>query len=434
MNSQPMNMRRSIQVIRRNRTLIGVVTAVGLLGGAAYGSINPPMQAAQTMVVLPTSAPPMATEIVIADSTPVLSGALPNVSPAMSVAQLRSRVSVSSSSGDILQVTADGGTAAQAERNANAVANSYISYLSSSESPVGQIVAHLLAPATTASGTSPLVHRVAFGVVGALLGLLIGFIMALARGWGNRRLRVRDDIADSIGAPVLASVPAGHRSSAADWVSLLTTYQPTPVYAWRLRKALQQLSLSGVHLTAARENGTRSSVAVISLAGDRGALALGPQLAVFAASLGIPTALVIGPHQDPGFAAALRTACAQWRRTSAGDGGMLRVAVTDSRSLADSPDAMLTVVVSVVSADEPEVAVTARTTATVIGVSSNAVTAEQLARVAVSAATADREIAGFLVANPDPVDQTTGRIPQLVRLPQAIVPTRVTGIVTEAKR
>ena len=43
---------------------------------------------------------------------------------------------------------------------------------------------------------------------------------------------------------------------------------------------------------------TGSSVAVLSLSSDPGAFALGPQLAVFAASLGIPTALVIGPQQD----------------------------------------------------------------------------------------------------------------------------------------
>jgi hypothetical protein len=206
------------------------------------------------------------------------------------------------------------------------------------------------------------------------------------------------------------------------------------VYAWRLRKALQQLSLSGVHLTGARDNGAGSSVAVISLTGDRDALALGPQFAVFAASLGIPTVLAIGPHQDPGFAAALRTACTELQRSGVVDGGLLRFAVTDARDVAGYPEAMLRVIVSVVSAGEPEVAVTARATATVIGVSPSAVTAEQLARVAVSAAAADREIAGFLVANPDPIDRTTGRIPQLVRLPQTIAPTRVTGIVTEVKR
>ncbi|MBO0883943.1 MAG: hypothetical protein J2P17_27145, partial [Mycobacterium sp.] len=241
-------------------------------------------------------------------------------------------------------------------------------------------------------------------------------------------------IADSIGVPVLASVPTAHPSSAGDWAKLLGSYEPSPVYAWRLRKALQQLSLSGVHLTGGRDNGKGSSVSVISLAGDRGALALGPQFAVFAASLGIPTALVIGPQDDPNFTATLRTACAEWQQSAALRGSMLRVVVTDDPNFAGYPGAMLTVVVSVVDADNPEVAATLRTTATVIGVSASTVTAEQLARVAVSAAAEHREIAGFLVANPDPIDHTTGRIPQLVRLPQQVAPTRVTGIVTEAKQ
>ena len=53
-----------------------------------------------------------------------------------------------------------------------------------------------------------------------------------------------------------------------------------------------------------------SSLAVLSLSSDRKALALGPQLAVFAASLGIPTALVVGPQQDTNVTATLRAACA----------------------------------------------------------------------------------------------------------------------------
>ena len=52
---------------------------------------------------------------------------------------------------------------------------------------------------------------------------------------------------------------------------------------------------------------------------------------------------------------------------------------------------------------------------TVLAVSAGAATAEQLARVAASAADNGRDIAGILVANPDPSDQTTGRLPQLAR-------------------
>ena len=45
---------------------------------------------------------------------------------------------------------------------------------------------------------------------------------------------------------------------------------------------------------------------VLSLSSDPRAIALGPQLAVFAASQGIPTALVIGPQQDATVTATLR--------------------------------------------------------------------------------------------------------------------------------
>ena len=57
---------------------------------------------------------------------------------------------------------------------------------------------------------------------------------------------------------------------------------------------------------------------VISLSSDQGALALGPQLAVFAASLDIPTTLVIGPQGAVNTAAALRTACTARRPAGSG--------------------------------------------------------------------------------------------------------------------
>ncbi len=75
-----------------------------------------------------------------------------------------------------------------------------------------------------------------------------------------------------------------------------------------------------------------------------------------------------------------------------------------------------------------------RTTATVLGVSAGAVTAEQLARVAASAAADGRDIAGILVADPDPADHTTGRLPQLARPAHRRTPTRLTGTTTETRR
>jgi hypothetical protein len=111
----------------------------------------------------------------------------------------------------------------------------------------------------------------------------------------------------------------------------------------------------------------------------------------------------------------------------------LRVSVADG-DVDVPPDAALTVVVAVVDSRSPRVPYMTRTTATVLGVSAGAATAEQLARVAVSAAADDREIAGILVADPEPTDRTTGRITQLPRPAQRRLPTRLKGITTEIRR
>ena len=58
-----------------------------------------------------------------------------------------------------------------------------------------------------------------------------------------------------------------------------------------------------------------------------------------------------------------------------------------------------------------------RASTTVLGVSAGAATAAQLVGVAVSAAADGRQIDGILVADPDPADHTTGRVPQLTRPP-----------------
>ena len=202
---------------------------------------------------------------------------------------------------------------------------------------------------------------------------MIGAITALAIGRNDRRLRERDEIADSVGVPVLASVRVRHPANAQGWTKLLEGYEPETADAWQLRKVLRQLG-----------GGGGSSLAVLSLSHDRGALALGPQLAVLAASLGIPTALVVGPQQDANNAAALHAACAAGPEPRGA--GNLHVTVSDHGDTSQLPGGGLTVVVSVVDGRTPRVANTMRTTIAVLAVTSGAVTAQQLARVAASAA------------------------------------------------
>jgi len=263
----------------------------------------------------------------------------------------------------------------------------------------------------------------AIAIIGLVCGTLIGVVGALATGRRNGRLRERDEIADAIGVPVLASVPVAHPSDAAGWAKLFEDYQPSVNDAWRMRHALADLNL-------ADGQASESSLTVVSLASDQRALALGPQLARFAAADGVPTTLVIGPEhvsrrvKVPGTVKALHAAAtaATTQRS-----GRLRVTVSDRDGADRQPGTALSVVVQVLDEQAPRLTGLARTNTTVIGVSAGAATAAQLARVAASAASSGRPITGILVADPEPADPTTGRFPQLARSAQDSMPTRLTG-------
>jgi hypothetical protein len=374
----------------------------------------------------------MATEVVIASSDPVLSRAQRSLGSATPLDVLRGQVHVKSVTSYLLSVSAQGTTAAQAQATANAVARSYIGYVGSSSSPVGRVSANVLQPATSATGTSPMKHVLTYALIGLVFGALIGVVAALTISRTDRRLRRRDEIANSIGVPVLASFPAGRPIDAAGWTKLLERYQPGDLHAWHLRSALQQLGITerNLHNGDVTDN---SSVAVLSLSSDPGSLAIGPQLAVFAASLGIPTALVIDHQTDTAMTAALRTACAVPPSPSSKRPSHLHVMVSDDGDAGSDPYVRVTIVVTIVDAKTPQLADAVHTTTTVLGVSSGAVTAQQLARLASSAVADGREVAGILVANPDPADPTTGRIPRLPRVAQRRQ-FSMKGLTTEMKR
>ena len=414
MSQQVLDVRGFLQAVRRYWKVVILVAAVGLAAGAAFTLVRPPMLVSKAVIVLPASASRyIATQTVVAGSDPVLSEAIPNIDRGWSVTTLRRRINVTSPTPNLIQISAQGTTAAQAEHIANAVANSYVSYVSSTTSPA-RADARLLEQATPATGTAFPVRLLVAGGLGALAGAVVGAIIAVAMSRRERRLRQRDDIADAIGVPVLASVSVGHPSDPAGWMRLLEGYEPPAVHAWSLRKALQRLGLT---------DGGGRSVAVLSLSSDPGALAVGPQLAAFAASLGIPTLLVIGHHQDANATAMLSTVCSatpsEPRRS-----GLLRLAAGDD-ARPDLNHAALTVIVAVVDGMAPQVADTTRGATTVLAVSAGGVTADQLARVAVSAADDRRDIAGIIVADPDPADHTTGRAPQPTRPPGHRRPTRL---------
>jgi capsular polysaccharide biosynthesis protein len=449
MSQQPLDLRKSISIIRRLKAVVGIVAAVGLLAGVAYAAFNPPKPSSTAVVSFPASVQSTATEVVIADSYPVLSAAAAKVSPPVSVGQLGSEVQAKSLTTYLISITATSKSADEAKAIANAVAESYIAYVGDKTTPVQHLVAELFQPATTATTPSWLESMLVAGLVGALAGALVGSVGSLAIGRNDRRLRDRDQIANALGVPVAASLPVGHPSDPAGWAKLLESYQPPPVHAWQLRTALRYVGIIDQKFARPPDDeaavtvpdgdgdgdgdGYGVSLGVLSLSADPGALGLGPQLAVFAAAQGIPTALVIGPQQDDGATAALRTAC-EASLSSPELPGLLQLVVSDDEFANQRKRAALTVVVIVVDGRAPKLPATLRAAVTLMGVSAGRVTAEQLARAALAAGADGREVTGILVADPEQTDKTTGRVPQLMRPPRRRLPNRLKGVVTEIRR
>jgi hypothetical protein len=149
---------------------------------------------------------------------------------------------------------------------------------------------------------------------------------------------------------------------------------------------------------------------------------MGPQLASYAASAGVPTRLVVGARHES--AAALWAACA-----SAEDGRELRpqLTVRDVDKAWDRSDS-LTVVLVVVDRRDPVLDDLHPSTTCVLAIASGAASAEDLARVAVRADDAGRRIDALVVADPDDLDRTTGRLLHRERAQQVALPGRLTGL------
>jgi capsular polysaccharide biosynthesis protein len=403
-SAQQLDVKKSWRAIRRHRLIVAAVAAVGLLGGVAYGVMVPALHSATSLVVLPppptsdsektTGVQSIDTQVFIAESEPVLKSAGQNLSPALPTQTVRDRVKVTAVTEDVIQIDAKGTTAAQSIRLANAVADVYLVFVTTDQNLPGDLGkktgARVLERPTTARGGNVAIHLGIFGLLGALIGAVAGSIGVLAKVRGDRRLRLRDEIADAVALPVLASVTSYRANDVSDWAYLLEHYSPTAVEAWSLRKTLHHLGLDV-------KGGGPVSLTVLSFAGDDKALPLGPQLAALATSIGISTSIVVDSHQEP------------------------------------PGDPALSIHLVVVDRDAPHLVGAEHTTNTIIALSSGTVTAEELARLAVAAATDDRNIDGLVVTDPDPTDRTIGRVSQSTRRSASRLPTLLTGTARRTK-
>lgn len=258
-------------------------------------------------------------------------------------------------------------------------------------------------------------------LLGAGLALVLGTVVLLASRRRDRRLRTRDEIADAIGSAVIGSVRTRPPRAAAGWAALLETYEPGVMDAWSLRQVLDHVGAGDTtHSNHGEGPKQRHAINLMSLSDDTRALAVGPQLASYAASVGLTTRLVTAQGHET--AAALWTACSSFAR----DQEIRRGLFAGKRRAKASDD--VTVEMVVVDRRNPTFMGLDRHAITLLAVASSSVTAEDLARAAVATYEAGSRISGVIVADPDSLDRTSGRLLLQQRLEQLTLPTRLTGI------
>ncbi|MBI4940648.1 MAG: hypothetical protein HY830_07875 [Actinobacteria bacterium] len=258
---------------------------------------------------------------------------------------------------------------------------------------------------------------------GAAAAVTLAVALMLLASRRDPRMTLRDEIADAVGSPVLAASRSHPQRTVAGWRVLLRVYEATPVESWALRQVLRALAAADPRPERKGEVRPRiehpRSLTVVSLDGDARALSLGPQLAAFAASVGIATRLVAGPGQDRSAAlwAAVASDVATHPRPH------LTIGPEEPGEAAD-----LTVVLVVVDRNAPTLGGAPPSATTVLVVASAAASEQELARVAVAVDDAGRRIDGVVVADPDRTDRTSGRHTLDERAVRAPLPVRLTGV------
>ncbi|WP_270886157.1 Wzz/FepE/Etk N-terminal domain-containing protein [Pedococcus sp. 5OH_020] len=284
--------------------------------------------------------------------------------------------------------------------------------------------------ATPAVRMSLALRLALFEGIGAAATLFLTGLVIVIRGRRERTMRSRDEIADAIGIPVVASIHSRAPHSVAGWTSLLAKYSPGTVETWTLRQLVRLVTPGHPGSLAERQTDRHESpaVVVLTLSDDLRALAVGPQLASFAASTGLATRLVTAqPHAS---ANGLWAACSGLPAEAQPRPGLS----VESRShLRHSGD--LVVHVAVLDRLHPELHLRGTEDAvTLLAVTAGTPSADDLARVALAADDSGHPIARIVVVDPDPLDRTTGRVLPSERAQHAPLPSLMTGsaIVSEA--
>jgi capsular polysaccharide biosynthesis protein len=498
--------RSGVAPLRRGRLVLAIAAVLGLVAGVTYVIVTPPPLTSTTLVLLPTpalaasSSSDIDTQVRIASSATILRQAGQAVLPALSRRQVEKMIKVSAPTNQIVQIDATSIKAVEAQTLSQAVAESYVTYVSNTAREVtqaalsdlnirkdalrtqikqlqaeiaaatkrhraaarnssnatqeAQLLAQLRAEqadlslqldkvldkiatgtpgATPNGGTSIIQHAteatgpaiwlrlVTWPSLGAVLCTIIAAVVLLVLARRDPRIRLRDEIADAIGSPVLASLRSRPQRSVAGWSTLLETYQATPVESWAFRQLLRGVVPATHRLksSTAEKFDRPKSLTVVSLAGDLRGIAIGPQLAAFAASQAVITRLVAAVGQER--AAALWAACAAEPEPAARPA--LHIGDVSADVMID-----LTIILVVVDRKQPDLRDAPTTEATILSVAAGTATEQELARIALAVDDTGRRIDGIVVADPDRTDRTSGRHTMDERSSRPALPVRLTGL------
>jgi capsular polysaccharide biosynthesis protein len=275
--------------------------------------------------------------------------------------------------------------------------------------------------ATEATGPSTFLRLVMWAPFGALLCTILAAVVLLVAARRDPRIRLRDEIADAIGSPVLAAIRSRPQRSVAGWLTLFETYEATPVESWAFRQLLRGVIPADRRLKsrAGERVDHPQSLTVVSLSGDGRGVAIGPQLAAFAASHGVATRLVTAISRER--AAALWAACA----------GEREAAARPALYVGDVPEEVmidLTIILVVLDRKQPNLGDAPASEATILAVAAGTATEQELARVALAVDDTGRGVDGIVVADPDRTDRTSGRHTMDERSSRPALPVRLTGV------
>lgn len=180
----------------------------------------------------------------LASSDAVVSRALSSSGMSGSVEDAQAKISASPSLNTVmLTVSARGSTADQAALLANSVSDSLVNYVKELEVPAGggSPLAKLSVVTPATANPVPVAPRTERNVgIGAFIGIILGFILAIVFSLMDTRIRRESDVVDNLGIPVLASIPATLRDGSA--ISGLD-YTPEGEAFRKLRTGLEFLSV-----------------------------------------------------------------------------------------------------------------------------------------------------------------------------------------------